>query len=242
MTKAVIKIIYAILIFFVSSVYAQDDLKVIEAKDTKRDTKTLSITSLDGKSAAVTITPDYANKTLTIASLKSAITIVDFWGVTPEIHVLNKNFVEINYEIRGGSNVGSGNIMVICVDGGKLYEAMHILRQSNSEYGDLKTNYNIKVILNGNNKNNFKLNVTVHDDVYSKQNPERNYIYNNHTILNFDAKRNAFYSIKKDVYNHKPKQRIAGNFPVIILGKESYYLINNRWYQPDDNNEMVEFH
>lgn len=160
-----------------------------------------------------------------------AINILNYWGVPPEIHVLNKNFIEISYAVRGGSNLGLGNTLILCVRGGKLYEAMHVLRYVKGETGNLKNDYHIKLALSGNSKNNYKLRVSIHDDVYSKPNPEINYVYNNQTVLNFDTKQNAFYSIKQNIYDHLiksetgKKQKVDGNFPVIFLGKETYYFI-----------------
>ena len=103
--------------------------------------------------------------------------------------------------------------------------------------------YFIKLNLNGSTKSNYYLAVRVKDYVYSKQNPETNYIYKNNSILNFDQTNNVFYSIKEGVYNQvaatkepkSVKRKVNGNFPVIILGKETYYYINNRWYQQGTN-------
>jgi len=247
MKKLSILISYLILIFPSNLAFAQDILKIAEAKATKRDTKTFNIVSLDGKNEKVTITPDYLKRVLRMTCLKDTINIPDFWDVTPELHILNKSFIEIKYEVRGGSNLGLGNTLILCVNGSMLYEAMHVLRYTNWDSGDIKTNYQIKLIMVGNSKSNYKLNVGIHDDVYSKPNPEKNYTYNNQTVLSFDTRQNAFYSIKEGVYKHfipktgkTAKQKVDGNFPVIILGKETYYFINNRWYQPGISNEMYE--
>ncbi len=248
MKKPIIFIACLFFIFFVNKVLAQDQLKMAEEKDTKRDTKEFNLLSLDNRNEKVKIIPEYVNHVLSIKSSKDGISITGFWDVTPEASLLNKNFIEIKYEVRGGSNLGLGNTLIICVSNGKLFEAMHALRYTRWESGDYKTDYHIKTLLNGNNKNDYKLIVNVHDDVYSKNNPEQNYTHDDRTQLSFDAQRNVFYSVKKDVENQviKPnrdepvKQKARGNFPVLILGKESYYFINNRWYQQKYSNEMDE--
>lgn len=248
MSKSIIIIANLISIFFINNLRAQDNLRNAEAKDTKRDTKILTIMSLNGKIERVKITPDYENSMLRMTCLKDTISIPDFWGVPPEIHLLNKSFIEIKYEVRGGSNLGLGNTLILCARSNKLFEALHVLRYTNWDSGGIKSDYHIKLFISENNKSNYKLNVHIHDNIYSKYNPERNYTYNNQTVLSFDARRNVFYSIKEDVYDHVTipktgkltKQKVAGNFPVIILGKEIYYFINNRWYQLGSANEMNE--
>ena len=204
--------------------------------------------SIDGKGTIVKVIPDYVNSVLRMSCLKDTISIPNFWGVPPKIEQLDKKFVKISYEVRGGSNLGLGNVLILCVKGNKLFEALHVLRYTNWDSGDEKMGYFIKLNLNGNTKSNYHLTVGVKDYVYSKRNPETNYTYYNNTILSFDQTNNVFYSIKKGVYNQvaaakeakSAKQKVNGNFPMIILGKETYYYINNRWYQAEINNEMNE--
>ncbi|MEO6851147.1 MAG: hypothetical protein ABI203_06125, partial [Mucilaginibacter sp.] len=201
------------------------------------------------------ITPDYPNHVLRMSCLKDTISITDYWDVPPEIVVLNNHFIKIEYAVRGGSDLALGNMLILCVNNNKLYEAMHVLRYIDSELGyiiDSKkftehSNYTIKAVLNRETKNNYKLNVDVHDEVKSS-NPEICYNYKNQSILNFDVKNNVFYSIKEDLYGsfkishsgrHKrTKQKIRGNFPVIILEKEIYYFIKDGWYELGRNNEL----
>jgi hypothetical protein len=239
-----------IALFFMLSlrhVLAQDVIEIDKAKDTKKDTKTYHVKSLDDKNATVKVVPDYVNRVLRMTYLKDVININDFWGAPPEIHLLNKNFIEINYAVRGGSGVGLGNTLIICVDGQHLYEAMHVLRYLTGESGGYQEEYRIKLRLVGNNVNNYKLKVTVHDFVDSKPRPKENYVYDNNTVLAFDVQQNIFYSVKQNIYDHfiatknKIKQKVDGNFPTIILGKETYYFINGRWYFNNLDKEMVEF-
>ncbi|MDB5149221.1 MAG: hypothetical protein JWQ57_3241 [Mucilaginibacter sp.] len=179
--------------------------------------------------------------------LKDIITINDFWGVPPEIRLLNKSFIEIKYAVRGGSNLGLGNTLILCVNNERLYEAMHVLGYVNSEAGDEKAHYNIKLNLTGNSVSNYRLNAHVHDDVNSKRYPETNYDYNNENVLAFDTRKNAFYSVRENLYDYfitaknKTKHKVAGTFPMIILGKETYYFINGRWCTGDLDKEIFEF-
>ena len=248
MNKQIILITYLLGVLFINNAVAQDELKTTEARDTKRDTKTFNIVALDSKNAKVKVAPDYVNQALKITCLKDTIMIPDFWGVIPDYRVFNKKFIEVKYEVRGGSNLGLGNTLILCVKSNKLIEAMHVLRYTNWDSGNEKTDYHIDLNVNGDNKNTYNLNIRVHDAVYSKQNPETNYNYNNITTLNFDTKHNVFYSIKQNIYNYTAAtkagkatwQKVNGNFPVIILGKETYYFIHERWYQLGRNNEISE--
>lgn len=248
MNKIIIVLVF-FNIFYFKTATAQDDLKNPEAQATINDTRSFNILSLNGKNVKVSIIPDYKNRVLSLTCFKDTIKISDFWGVPPKVSMLNKNFIEIKYEVRGGSNLGLGNILVVCANGNNLYEALHILRYSNWDSGDLKTNYNISLTLAGNNKNNYKITLHVHDKVDSKHDPKINYSYNNQSILNFDIRQNVFYSIKENAYDQfvytdatkTKKQNVGGNFPVIISGKENYYFINNKWYQLGRSKEMHEF-
>lgn len=229
-----------------SCVLAQNKLTT-EDDYTKRDTKIINILSIDGKKQQVKIIPDYANHMLKMICMKDIITIDDFWGVPPEIKLLNKSFIEIKYAVRGGSGLGLGNTLILCVNSSHLFEAMHVLKYVNSESGDEKQHYDINLIVTGSDASNYKLNMHVHDDLSSKRDPETNYIYNNESVLAFDSKQNAFYSVKENLYDHfiitksKNKQKVAGTFPMIILGKETYYFINGRWYNAEPGAQLFEF-
>lgn len=240
-----------ILFAFSSKGFAQDFLTNALKKDSKRDTKSYIIQSLDGKSQKVHIMPDYANHVLRISCLKDTISINDYWGVPADLHIINKDFLSIKYDIRGGSGLGLGNLLILCVKGNVLYEAIHVLRYSHSEgVGEIK-DYLIKPILIGNSCKTYKLNVRVHNTSYSKYVSSANFNYDNFSVLKFDVTQNVFYSLKKSIYqtmtiydiktNKEQKQEIRGNFPEIILGDETYYFIKDGWYQMGTNNELYNF-
>src|SRR6202012_335934 len=108
--------------FLFDKTFAQDNLKDAEATETKKDTKSFVITSLDNKIQKINIVPDYVNRILRITCLNSKINIKDYWGVPPEITVLNKSFIEIKYAIRAGSNLSHGSMLIVCVSNNKLYK------------------------------------------------------------------------------------------------------------------------
>jgi len=242
----------ACFIFFLLSgtAFAQDELKIAEDKDSKKDTKVYVLRSLDGKKQTVHIMPDYAHLILRISCHKDTITIHDYWGVPSGIKIFNETFMVIEYEIRGGSNFALGNTLILCVNNFKLCEAAHVLRYTSTDGYEKRGSYKIKMALVGNNVKTYKLNISVHDKVVFYSHPENNFNYNSQTVLNFDVSRNVFYSIKEDMYGNfitysqkgkKHKLNVEGNFPGIILGTETYYFINNRWYELAKGKELSEF-
>lgn len=176
-----------------------------EDSDSRKDTQICAIKSLDGSDQKVHVMPNYFNHLLKISCLKDTITIHDYWGVPAEVTGLNKNFIKISYAVRGGSDISLSNLMVLCVNGGRLYEAMHVLERVGSEsegekelYQNL---YKITIALSGDNKKTYKLHAGIHDSVKSRATPAINYNYNNQTVLSFDENRNVFYSVKEDIYD-----------------------------------------
>lgn len=220
MNKAIIISICFLLIVFKSAL-AQDPVKMAEDSDSRKDTQIRVIKALDGSDQKVHIMPDYFNHLLKLSCLKDTITIPDYWGVPAQITDLNKNFIKISYAVRGGSDISLSNLMVLCVNGGRLYEAMHVLEKVNSESGGDREHYKITITLSGANKKTCKLHVGIHDSVRSRATPAINYNYNNQTVLSFDESRNAFYSVKEDIYDRftiypktgkDHKEKLRGNY------------------------------
>jgi hypothetical protein len=232
---------------------AQDELTLALIKDSKKDSKTINILSLDGKNRRVHIMPDYANHVFKISCLKDTITIKNFWGVPAELHVLDSHFIQINYDVRGGSGLGLGNTMLLCVRNKKLYRSFFALRYIDvlldRSQGEGK--YNIKLRLNSGDQKSYKLFVKVHDKRYTKLSPNENYNYNDQIVLNFDPRLNVFYELKETLFQNydtissstggKQKLTLDDYYPVIILGKETYYFIKNEWFVPSKPGELEAF-
>jgi hypothetical protein len=222
---------------------AQDVLKEMDDKNSKKDTKAYIILSLEGKKSVIHMMPDYSRRMLKISYLKDTITINDYWGVPVEPRSINKNFLQINYEVRGGSNLALGNTLILSVSSNKLYEALHVLRYSDWESFDVKK-YNVDFLLK-----NFKLTASVKEKVVSQTEPESNYHFYNKTTLQFDRKLKVFYNIKANVDdtlnvcypNLTYKREIEGNFPKVLLGREEYLFIGNQWFEIGNNNTIIKY-
>jgi hypothetical protein len=223
-----------------SSLLAQDELLANKIIQAKKDIKTYTIQSLEGKSVEVKVIPDYAHHILRIMYLTEKVTIADYWGVPPETSYLGKQFLKINYEVRGGSNFGLGNSLIICVSNNKLCEVLHVLRYTDWESELVKT-YNVKFVLT-NHEKNYQLIASIRDKSISAVNPQTNYDYTNISKLNFERTLKVFYSIKQNLYNNFKvvypnityKREIRGNFPEVILEDNKYIFIGGQWFELDN--------
>ena len=249
MTRPITLIFF--IIFFGNIVFAQDKLTEALARDSKRDTKAYFIRSLEGQKSKVIVMPDYVNHVLRIYCLKDTVRVDGYWDVPPKVNLLGNNFIKVDYEVKGGSGVGLGNTVILCISRNKLFEAMHALRYLTGEGAGELDSYKISVNLISNYKKIYKLTVKIHDEVHSKYTPKINYNYNNKTVLSFDPDKNVFYSIKENLYGtfkvydakieKDIQQQFRGNYPVIILGKNNYYFIKDGWYALGDNNSLEKY-
>jgi hypothetical protein len=229
---------YTCCLMIASSANAQDELAKALDKDSKRDTKAYTIQSLEGKRCMVHIMPNYNGRILKIGCLKDTITLD---GPPADVSYLGKKFLQIKYEVRGGSNLALGNTLILCLSNNKLYEALHVLRYSDWE-SDLVKKYNVDFSLHT-FRNNYVLTGAIKEKVISEEQPETNYNFKNRKYLQFDKKLKVFYSIKSDLYdtlevcysNITYKREIDGNFPKVLLGREEYLFNGNQWFELYNN-------
>jgi hypothetical protein len=237
MSKRFLLILSFILLVSKSVLFAQDELLENRIAQTKKDTRTFNLQSLEGRTLRVKVLPDYVHNILCIIYLKDTVKVFDYWDVFPKTSYLSKQFLKINYEVRGGSNFGLGNSLIICVSNNKLYEALHVLRYTDWESELVKT-YIVKLAL-VTQKKDYVLTASIRDKSLSSINPETNYDYTNTSKLHFDKKLKIFYSIKHDLYDtlkvsyHDTtyKREIQGNFPEVILEDNKYVFIGGQWFE-----------
>ena len=245
MSKRFLLVLSFILFISKSLLFAQDELwdRVAQAK---KDTRTFYLQSLEGKTVRVKALPDYVHDVLCLIYLKDTIKVFNYWDMLPETSYLSKQFLKINYELRGGSNFALGNSLIICVSNNKLYEALHVLRYTDWESELVKT-YNVNFAL-ATRKKNYVLTARIRDKSASSVNPETNYNYTNNSKLHFDKKLKVFYSIKQNIYDtlkvsyHDTTytHEIEGNFPQIILEDNKYVFIGGQWFELR-NNEIIKY-
>jgi len=224
----------------ICSAKAQDELTEALKKDSKKDTKVYALRSLEGKNVAIHIMPHYDEHVLKISCLTDTITNNDYWGVPVDVTYLSRSFLQIKYEVRGGSNFGLGNTLLLCVSGNRLYEALHILRYTDWDSGNLIKKYNVRLSVTS-YKKPYVLKAKISDKSISTDEPESNYQYTDQTALQFDGKLKVFYSVKENLYdtlnvcypNLSYKREIQGNFPKVLLGNEQYVFIGGQWFEID---------
>jgi len=232
-----------------SQIKADDDFK----KESKKDTHIITMLSMDGKVQTVSIVPDYDHHVLKISCLKDTISDYNFWGVPVDVEILNKQFIEIKYARRAGSGMGAADVIILCVNKGKLCDAFHGRALFADENGEQVEKYKLNIATIKNiGKNNYQLIINVHDYLTSKHEPALNYNYYNQSILSFDTLRHVFYSVKGfisgEISKYNPqtqkltvKQKIMGNFPIVFLGRETYYFISDEWCQMTNGTQFSKY-
>ncbi|HTE00980.1 MAG TPA: hypothetical protein VK668_16930 [Mucilaginibacter sp.] len=171
---------------------------------------------------------------------------------------MSKSFLKIVYGARGGTGIHISKTLILTVNNQKLRQSLHITSLFNEEFidfskpvdqlkpVDIKSVYELNFALAGDNTRNYKLNIKIHDEKQSKQNPRTNYSHNKEAVLIFDLNQCIFYNEHKAVSRYfivfdpktqnETRQYISGTFPVVKLYKSEYYYIKGEWYEKNDNN------
>jgi hypothetical protein len=218
-----------------------------------------NVESLDGKARQIHVLSDYGKRILTIAFLNDTLHIKDLTNIEAT-DILNKHFLRIIYSLRGGSGINLRNTVILTVDGETLCQSLHIMSLFDEEFidfskpvdssspVDVKSVYEAIPNLTGNNSENYKLNIHIHDERKSKHTSQTNYSRDNQITLNFDTSQHVFYNIHQDISQYftvyapeilkETKRYIMGTFPVIKLGQNEYYYIKGEWYKKNDNDYL----
>lgn len=203
------------------------------------------IKSLDGNNEKIKLT-NKSNRILCVSNLKDTL-FIDEYIATKEVRVLNDRFLQITYDTRGGSGLDLRNTLIISASKGKINVSLLVTSYAELVSADKNGLYWLKFNMVGNNSSTYKLTVKVHDQQTSKLHSEINHNKNDQVTLSFDADRNIFYTIRKDINKtftinntktgQSGKQQIMGVLPVIELGRNNYYYIKDKWYGNgyDDN-------
>jgi hypothetical protein len=221
--------------------------------------QTYNIESFQGVKTAINLYYKPFSGILTISCLKDTLLIDDYMDAD-EIRILDKKFLEIIYLKRAGSNENSMNILLLCVDGGKLHQVIHVkyvrtydmrniyhIKGNLSEYQLLQ----LKVKLSGNSKNTYRLNVDIHDKSTSEVEPKTNFHYHKQITLIFDPVLDVFYGTYKKISKSfnvfdptnedKVVKEVHGSVPTIIIHKSEYYYIKGEWFEKGHDNTLLRF-
>lgn len=205
---------------------------------------------------------DNEKGTLIISCLKDTI-YINNWNNTIESTHINRSFLKVVYEIHAGVGMHEAHTVVLCINHGRLIEALHITSLFHEEFMDfsedadtigkvaVNSTYSVNLSLTGNNPHDYKLNAKIHDDRKSKISHGESYSRDSESQLSFDPAANVFYTSKLELTRkyiitgadaeNDIEQYIKGNFPVAKFGKITYYYIKGYWYERDDEDELVKY-
>lgn len=217
--------------------------------------QTYRLQSLDGTPVQVQVRElsDSSRRALTLVCGKDTVFAYDYWA-PKQVKVVNKRFLQVTYAVRGGSNLGVGNTLLLCIDKGHLRQAMKACTFIES---DLRNAFYIpgnpdeyelfraRTQLVGTTAKTYQLHLTVHDEARSAQDPSTNHNDTKHVWLSFDPTHGVFYSATKELpplfsaYDPKTERVISLKatepVPVIALHNSTYYFINGEWYEEARN-------
>ncbi|MBS1532054.1 MAG: hypothetical protein JSU01_17265 [Bacteroidetes bacterium] len=204
---------------------------------------TYDLQSFDGKLYNVAVSQKPFTKRLNISCGNDSLVFIDVMGMD-SVHFLNKNFLEILYSPRGGSDLGLQNTVVICIEKGKLHVAMEIESAAQSAGPDEWSEYYSTAELKGNDETDYQFLIKTNDRYHSDKHPKKNHNLNAKFGVKYDSERKIFYNTYRDVnavvgdwevpgFKTKTKTKLTymkGHYPAIVLGDEEYYYIKGCWY------------
>ena len=157
---------------------------------------TFSIESIEGKNEKIIILNNCSEKELQIIYHNDTICIFDDFYCNVNTTSLNKNFLQVEYDVSGGSALHNKHLLLAYIKNQKLYIPFNTLSEIAFYGSNEKYLYKIKLkIDHGLNNEHFRLNVIVHKKYQSENSPKTEwYNYKKNLILTFDNKNNIFYN------------------------------------------------
>jgi len=217
--------------------------------------QTYRLQSLDGTPVQVQVRElsDSSSQALALVCGKDTVFAYDYWA-PGRVKVVNKRFLQVTYAVRGGSNLGLRNTILLCIYKGHLRQAMKArtffesdLRNASYIPGnpDEYELFQARTHLVGTTTETYQFHLTVHDEAHSTQDPGTNHNDTKHVWLGFDPTRGVFYSTTKKLpplfsaYDPKTRRIIplkaTEPVPVIVLQSSTYYFVNGEWYEEARN-------
>ncbi|MGY3052973.1 hypothetical protein ACVWYG_001170 [Pedobacter sp. UYEF25] len=203
--------------------------------------QTYKITSFEGKLVGINLSQKPFTKVLNVSYAGDTLHFSDCTG-TGNVKNLGKNFLQIEYNLRGGTGLDYRNTIVLCVSNQKIIISLFLesyvgaLIDTSKHYV-----YQSQLKLLGNSQDNFKMIVHTHGDRSILKILEEN--VDKYFPLRFDKSRKIFLSnyktISKDIlikdYANVSQAKdtffVNGSLPVISLYKDTYYYRKGQWYE-----------
>jgi hypothetical protein len=195
----------------------------------------------------VTVTIQYklmSSRTLAVAYRKDTVYLAEFFD-DKTVHVWQNKFLQITYDTRGGSGLDTKSTVFISIVNGRMQTCLlvdsYAKLEGPNKKGLYQTTFNLIEIAKG----NYQLLVNVRDKMEYADNRNAGYSNFQRDTLSFDPKDNTFYNITQrisgefTIYDIKSlrerRQFVNGRFPGIVLGRRSYYYINENWLARSDS-------
>jgi len=203
-----------------------------------------NIKTFEGDNATIKLTYKVlTTRTLAVSYLKDTLFLDDYMFLD-KVQVYGK-FLQITYDIRGGSGLGLISTLILSIIKGEINVAMHVTSGIELVSPDKERTYKLKFKRMVEDNNRYKMLVGVHDEHRSRLHPQTNYTKDQRVTLMYDSSQNIFYGTHEDiadsfsVYDLQKqqwnRQEVKGAVPVITLGEVTYYYIKEEWYKRYDD-------
>jgi len=239
--KIIVKLLISIFVFFSLPLIAQTR------------TTLYAIKSLDGVSKKISLTDGPSSEKLTITCGNSKISINNYWAPR-EIRILKKSFLEIKYAQRGGSCVGIGYTLLLCIDKDKIVvSAIFMDRLTGCGAGE-DDSYTVRSNIIENKIYMYKMDIYIHSrKIITNPKLGKSYSKNWVNELEYDKALHIFHNGYLTISgsflttpgssSKTTKEYIDGKFPIINLrGPESdarrYVYIKGNWYEQGETNSL----
>jgi hypothetical protein len=219
-------------------------------------TTAYTIKSLDGIPKKISLTDGgpVAGEVLRITCGSSKVSINNYWA--PEkVSVLKNCFLEIKYAQRGGSCVGIGYTLLICVDKDKIVMSCLFMDRLTGCGAGEDDSYAIRSNIIENKIGTYKMDIYIHNRK-TITDPKLGTSYNKHWVneLEYDKALHIFrngyltlsgsFLITSDSSSKAVKEYVDGKFPIISLqGPEleadTYFCIKGNWYEQGQKNYLI---
>ena len=164
--------------------------------------QTYRLRSLEGATVSVRIYKEPINlykqqgrRDLSIIYGTDTVFVYDAW-YNGTVKVMNQQFLQLDYPVRGGTNLGLGSTLILCVAKGRLRQVfkMPTYCQSDLYNPDEHKLYQVRLRLVGTMPQTYQLHLTTHNESRSERDPATNHNSTTQVVLKFDAERYFFYT------------------------------------------------
>ena len=164
--------------------------------------QTYRLRPFGGGTVLVRVYEQRTPRALVVACATDTVKVYDYWA-QDTVSVWNRQFLQLSYAVRAGSNLGGGNTLVLCVAQGRLCRAWKA--ETFREY-DLRNLahipgnpdeyqlHRVRLRLLGTTPSSYRLQLTAYNERRSARNPSSNHRSTTQAVLKFDAGRHLFYT------------------------------------------------